>query len=492
MPDYVDVVRLDVRANRVPTVSVPSLVTLHEGQNTLFDVSINTGYPRATSLTFSLRNANNNPVSQGGSNPTITAIDTLSEVDGDNVQAGLTHRVNAPTLPGDSPVYVDWLVTFTITSSEGSDTATTRIRVYQSVAATLSFPENVSAYEQTDFSSSDLMYNAGSPVATEIRHSFHNSLADARSGANPRTSGRPSVSISPTSQALANLAGQSIRVRNGTLNYGSALPAVSGDTRWYGRLEIVQNGSVVDSTAYTLTILNAVTPSLVITSGFAIEGTRAITPITYTAGAPYADRFSIVGFYNSQSDAQNNRNRLTSADGIPSAIQWAPATPSEATGTQHGFLYYTLPYVSADKRLWGLARIERDREDGQQGVDYWQTTFYVDVLNRVPAEIDVQEIITMDEESTMMVMFTYTRGVPAARGFGVSIHESQSDADNNRNAVMDTDDPRITLSDYDNTGSQTAQKTGTATIVTPDIGNRDRSWYPRFYMDADVIPPDPS
>ena len=489
MPDYVDVVRLDVRANRAPTISAPSLVTVHEGQSTLFDIQINTGYPSATSLSFSLRNANNNPVSQGESNPTITAIDTFSEAYGDNVQAGLTHRVNAPTLPGDTPLYVDWLVTFTITSSEGSDTATTRIRVYQSVPATISFPENVSAYEQTEFSSSDLMYNAGSPVATEIRHSFHNSLADARSGVNPVTSGRPSVTIRPTSQELANLRGQTIRERNGTLAYDSALPAVSNDTRWYGRLEIVQNGAVVDSTAYTLTILNAVQPSLSVTSGFGIEGTRAVFPVLYNAGAPFADRFNIVGFYSSQSDAQNNRNRLTSADGIPTNIVWTPTTPSHETRQLTGSVYMTLPYVSADKRLWVLARIERDGEGS--AVNYWQATFYIDVLNRVPAQINVQEIITMDEESTMMVQYTYTRGVPAARGFGVSVHESEADANANRNPVMDTDDPRITLSDYDNTGSYTAQKTGTATIVTPDIGNSDRRWYPRFYMDQDEITPDP-
>lgn len=488
MPDYVDVTRLDVRANRVPTISAPSLVTLHEGRNTLFDIQINTGYPRATSLTISLRNASNNPVSQGGSNPSITAIDTLSEVQGDNVQAGLTHRVNAPTLPGTSPVYVDWLITFTITSSEGSNTATTRIRVYQSVTATISIAQNLSAYEMTNFST-PIMYNAGSPVATQIRHSFHNSLSDARAGRNARTSGRPNVNIAPTQTQLSNLGGQSIRERSGSISYASALPAVTSNTNWYGRVEIVQGGSVVDSATYTLTILNAVTPSISVASGFGIEGTRAVTNVYYVSGAPYADRFDLVGWYNSQSDAQNNRNRLTTANGIPSSIQWDPATPQQRTGQNNGFLRFTLPYVTADKRIWGLARISRDYDGGTH---HWQAVFYVDIINRVPAQIDVQEVITMDEEETMMIMFTYTRGVPAARGYGVSVHESQSDANNNRNPVMASDDPRITLSAYDNTGSQTAQKTGTATIVTPDIGNSDRSWYPRFYMDQDTITPDPT
>lgn len=488
MPDYVDVTRLNVRANRVPTISVPSLVTVYEGQQTLFDISINTGYPRANSLTFTLTDANGNSVSMGGSNPTITAIDTLSEVQGDNVQAGLTHRVNAPTLPGDSPVYVDWLVTFTISSTEGSRTGTTRIRVYQSVPATISIEQNHSAYELTNFSA-PIMYNQGSPTAYEIRHSFHNSLSDANNDRNPRTSGRPNVNVAPTRSQLAALSGQAIRERNGSISYGSALPAVTSNTNWYGRVEIVQNGSVVDYATYTLTILNAVTPSITVGSGYGIEGARAVTNVSYVSGAPFADRFTHVGFYNSQSDAQNNRNRLTSADGIPSNIQWDPVTPSRSTGTLTGFLRMTLPYVNADKTIWGLVRIERDNQDG--GTNYWQATYYIQILNRVPAQIDVQEVITMDEEETMMIMFTYTRGVPAARGYGVSIHESQSDADNNRNPVMASDDPRITLSAYDNTGSQTAQKTGTATIVTPDIGNSDRTWYPRFYMDQDRIPADP-
>lgn len=489
MPNYVDVTRLIVRANRVPTLSVPSIVSLYEGRNTIFDVQVNTGYPAATSLTYQLRNASNQVVSEGGSNPDIDVIDDFAGPPplGANQYASLTHRVTAPTLPGSSPNYVDWLLVFTITSTEGTARGTVRIRVHQSVAATISIAENLSAYEMTNFSA-PIMYNAGSPVATQIRHSFHNSLSDARAGRNPRTSGRPNVNVSPTSSELSALASQSIRERTGSISYGSTLPAVSQDTRWYGRVEIVQGGSVVASDTYTLTIRNAVAPSIRIGSGFGIEGTRAVTNVSYVSGSPFADRFSIVGFYNSQSDATNNRNRLTTADGIPSNIQWDPATPSQLTGNLNGFLRFTLPYVNADKRIWGLARIERDEGDGR--TLYWQTTFYIDILNRVPATIDVQEVTTMDEEDTMMITGEYTRGVPAARGFGVSIHDTEADANANRNPVMDSSDPRITLSAYDNTGSYTATKQFTITINTPDI-SADRSWWPRYYMDQDTITPDP-
>lgn len=489
MPDYVDVVRLDVRANRAPAISAPATVTIYEGRSASFDVTVNVGYPVINDFAHVLESNQRETVSEGGNNPDISYTERSWSTWPANSGGAQPVTVVAPTLPGSNPVYVDWYVVFTVTSTFGSASATTRIRVYQSVAATVSIPENLSAYENTSFSENGLMYNAGSPVATEIRHSFHSSLSNARADTGLVTSGRPSVLITPLPATLAGLVNAQIRTRQGNMVYGGTLPAVSSDTRWYGRLEIVQNGAVADFAVYTLTILNAVNPSITVGSGYGIEGTNIRTNLTYMSGAPYADRFQHVGFYNSQSDAINNRNRLTTANGIPSNISFTPTTPAQRTGVQTGNIQMTLPYVNADKRIWGLVRIVRDESDGR--TLYWQTTYYIDILNRVPAQIDVQEVITMDEESTMMVMFNYTRGVPAARGFGVSIHESQSDADNNRNPVMDSDDPRITLSAYDNTGSQTAQKTGTATIVAPDIGNSDRRWYPRFYMDQDRIPADP-
>ena len=490
MPDYVDVVRLDVRANRAPEVYAPSMVTLHEGQSLEFNVSVVVGYPVMNDFSHVLQNNQRNAVSEGGSNPDINYTERTWSTWPANSGGLQPVTVVAPTLPGTSPVYVDWYVVFTVTSSYGSATSTTRIRVYQSVTASISIAQSHSAYEMTNFSA-PIMYNAGSPLATEIRHSFHNSLSDANNDRNPITSGRPNVNVAPTSSELSGLSGQAIRERDGSISYGTSLPAVTSNTNWYGRVEIVQGGSVVDYATYTLTILNTITPTIRITNGAGIEGYRVFTPVTYNAGAPYANQFNHVGFYNSQSDAQNNRNRLTSSDGIPSNLVWAPLSPAARTGSQTGVLQMDLPYVNADKRIWGLARISRDNGDGS--VQHWQTTYYIDILNRVPAQIDVQEIITMDENSTMMIMFTYTRGVPAARGFGVSIHESQSDADNNRNPVMESDDPRITLSTYDNTGGYTAQKTGTATIVAPNTPDSPlvHRWYPRFYMDQDRITADP-
>ena len=496
MPDYYDAATLIVIADRPATISAPAFVSVVEGGTVTYDVVVYTGWPLIDNIvTFGevLKDAGGTVVTEGGLNPTVNipqyplGITTIS-----TTTYTFTVTVIAPTLPGDSPSSVDWLIEFPIVQEGVRTTATTRLRVTQSVPATINFPENVSAYEQTEFSSSELMYNAGSPVATEIRHSFHNSLADARAGRNPVTSNRPSATIRPTSQELSNLAGQPIRERDGTLAYGSALPAVSGDTQWYGRLEIVQNGAVADSTAYTLSILNAVRPSLSIVSGVGIEGTRAVFPMLYNAGAPFADRFNLVGFYNSQQDAQNNRNRLTSADGIPTDILWAPTTPTQRTGQLSGLLYMQLPYVTADKTIWALARLERDGEGG--AVEFFQTTFYMEILDRVPPTIDVQEYISMQEESTLRIMFTYTRGNPPASGYGVTLHETVQDAENNRNPVMDADDPRITLSPYDNTGSYTAEKTGTATIVAPDVelvDGADPRWYPRFYMIADVLTPDP-
>lgn len=486
----VDVVRLDVRAYRAPQVYAPATVTIYEGRSVDISVSVVVGYPNAHDFLHALQDDERDAVAEGGSNPDISYTEwdwQTWPADSGGVQ---TVTIQAPTLPGNSPLYVDWYVIFTLVSSHGIASSTTRIRVYQNVASTISFPENVSAYEGTVFSSNALMYNAGSPLATTIRHSFHNSIADARADRNPVSSGRPSVVITPTDTQLAALSSSPISERTGSLRYGSALPAVSADTRWYGRLEIVQNGSVVDYAAYTLLIQNAVQPSISVTNIQGMEGQQVSTPFTYNAGAPYATQFVHVGFYSSLSDAQSNRNRLTSSDGIPSSISFTPSAPAARAGNQSGTLRMTLPYVTADKRIWGLVRIQR-RNAADNGWDFWQGIYRVDISNRVVATIDVQEVITMNEESTMMIMFNYTNGNPKATGHGVSIHESEADANANRNPVMASDDPRITLSAHDASGDGTTQKTGTATIVTPDIGNNNRTWWPRFYMQQEAITPDP-
>lgn len=493
MPDIVDVVRLDVRANRAPTITGPQTVTTYEGQAVSIGLTVTVGYPRITDFSHQLQDASRADVSEGSGNPTIGYTElTWSRLSPDT-PAAQNLAVGAPTLAGDSPLYVDWFIVFTVTSTFGTDSHTVRLRVYQEVAATVSFPEVITAYEGTNFHSDALMFNAGSPLADRITHAFYGSTGDAGSKRNPITSGRPTVIINPTEAGLDDLAGAAIRERQGSITYGSALPNVNADTDWYGRIDIEQTavgGNLRrDYAIYQLRILNAVAPTLTIPNFEGIEGQTVSETIMYISGAPYVDRFAHVGFYASQADAQNDRNKLTRANGIPRDVTFSPATPAERTGSQTGALSMRLPYVTADKTVFGVARLERDRDGG--GTDYWRAIYDVRILNRVPAQIDVQEIITMDEQQTMMIMFTYTRGVPSARGYSVSIHDSFFDAENDRNPVMAADDPRITLSAYDNTGSMTAQKTGTATIVSPDI-SVDTMWWPRFEMDQDAIGPDGS
>lgn len=239
---------------------------------------------------------------------------------------------------------------------------------------------------------------------------------------------------------------------------------------------------------YHLSILNRQDPSITVVSVYGIEGSEQETTLVYISGAPPSDRFSHVGFYASQSDAQANRNRLTSADGIPTTIVFDPVRPSLLTGTRHGTLTMTLPYVSADKRIWGLVRIERDRDGG--GTDFWQVAYPIDILNRVPATIDVQEVTTMEEQETLTITGEYTLGMPIATGYGVSIHDSQADANANRNPVMAADDPRISLSDFDVSGNHRATKQFSIEIVSPDV-SADTTWWPRYFMEQDEITPDP-
>lgn len=484
MPDYVDVTRLNVRADRPATISAPGLITVYEGQQTSFDLMLNTGSPAATSLTIVLR-SNTGPVSEGGSNPDLDY--TISLPSTRNVSQSVRVSVTAPTLAGDSPHYRDWFVWSEITNDSGTRRAITVIRVYQSIAATIDIAASHSAYEETAFSA-DFTYYNGSPGATEIRHSFHESLSDAINDRNARTSGRPGVTIAPTPSQLSGFAQTAPRTRTGRLTYQSDLPAVSNDTDWFARLEIVQDGSVVDSTVYHLSILNREDPSITVVSVYGIEGSEQETTFAYISGAPPSDRLSHVGFYESQSDAQANRNRLTSDDGIPSNVVFDPTGPSPLTGTQHGTLTMTLPYVDADKRIWGLVRIERDRDGG--GTDFWQAAYQIDILNRVPATIDVQEVTTMEEQETLMIMGEYTLGMPIARGYGVSIHDSQADAENDRNPVMASDDPRISLSDFDDSGNHRATKQFSIEIVSPDV-SADTTWWPRYFMEQDEITPDP-
>ncbi|MXV76535.1 hypothetical protein F4Z99_19980, partial [Candidatus Poribacteria bacterium] len=264
MPNYVDVVRLEVRAFQPPEIYAPASITLYEGQSLEINVSVVVGYPIITDFSHQLQSDAGLPVAEGQSNPSIS----YTELDWNTFPAnagGLQPvTIQAPTLDGDSPLYREWRVVFTVASSVGTRTATTRIFVYQSVPATIEIA-NYAVYELTNFYAT-LDYNAGSPLATTIRHKFYASAADAEADRNPITSGRGNpVSITPSDAQLAALSGQPIRERSGTLAYGPALPAVTAETIWYGRVEIIQNGRVADYDTYTLRILNSVAPSIEVT-----------------------------------------------------------------------------------------------------------------------------------------------------------------------------------------------------------------------------------
>lgn len=472
MPNRRDIVLLNVFNDRPPTISGPSNIVNFERRTASGTFRINTGRPASNRLTITFHNSasdarnDRNAIGAGGTRPSnVTAsniqflTDGLVQTDTDyDVQVSMT----LPDVSGESSLTLYMRVE--VSGGYGSAYHVTTIVVNQDIAASLSIASAFTHFEDTQIT---LPFNVylGSPTAHQIVHTWHNSAADAASGSNPITSNRPTVTTSLNFNAPPFS-------RSGTLSMRT--PAVTSQQTFYGRVVLRQrnaSGTVVEfSDSYRLIVQNNLVPSLTIQNITGIEGRTVTAALSYVSGSPYADRFSIVGYYRSRSDALNSRNRITSASQIPSNVSFTPSTPAQSAGTHTGSLRMTLPNVSSDTTLWVRASINT------QNVGTF-SYFSITILDRIVATINFQSTVDMDERGVRTIQGTYTRGVPAATQITATPYANEADARARRNPLTSGARPTLVMNPTvpDASGSPTEQKTVTMQITAPDV-NMDEDY----------------
>lgn len=463
MPNRRDIVTLNVRADTAPTISGTSNIVDFERRTVTATFQINTGRPVSNTLTISFHTsaadarANRNRITTGAKPSSVTPQNSDFLTDG-IARPGTNYtvpvRMTLPEISGENELTV--YMRTQVSGGYGSAYHVTTIRVKQDIAASISIASSFTHYEDTDITL-PFQVHVGSPLADRLVHTWHNSAADAASGANPITSGRPSVSATQYFFAPPYSRTWELYMRT---------PAVTQAVTFYGRLSLRQtraDGSTVEHVAtYQLRIENNLVPSMQIPNITGIEGASVEVSTTHVSGSPYADRFSIA-WYRTQADAYSGANRLTS--GIPTNVVFSPATPRQSAGTHAGTLRMTLPLVSSDTRLYARVNIHT-------GSVSQPAYFSVLVLDRIPATINFQSTVNIDERGMMTISGTYTRGVPAATQITATAYANEADARARRNPLGSGDvRPTIVMNPTvpDASGSPTAQKTVTMQITAPEV-----------------------
>ena len=502
-----DVILVNVLADKAPTVMFPVSITLYEGTTRSVTGVVNSGRPVADSFTVEIYDTyidwlNRQNRLTSGTVPTVeidsnTPLPTTSDT-----RAEITLNVTAPLLSGQQNKVYWCRIRYAITDdgdrNSFGEQSTFYISVLQGIVASVSIAATHPVYENADI---ELSYNLGlgSPIASEVRHSWHNSLSDAMSGDDPVTAGRPVVTNSWTRELLQAEAEtyQFDRARTGTLSMRT--PAVTERQMFYGRLEVLQTSQgdnterVVDSAAYTLVIENNQVTSAMIGNHTAIEGSPIAIAFMYVGGAPRPDSWGI-RFASSLENAQNGVYLGSNDDLNPHTIAIVPHRPNGGALTRRAEVQMTLPYVDQDEVIWADFRINAVNPQTNDPV-VTHVYFMITILNRVRAHIEFAEMISLDERGTKMLMGWYTRGIPAATAIGVSVHPSFDDAANNRNRLSGTlaeGVPEVTISPTtpDTSGLPTDRKTVTLTFVAPDEdANEDYGLL--VYITQDVFAPDP-
>lgn len=462
MPNRRDIVTLNVRADRAPTISGTSNIVDFERRTVTATFQINTGRPVSNTLTISFHTsasdarANRNRITTGSKPSSVTAQNSDFLTDG-IARPGTNYtvpvRMTLPDISGENELTV--YMRTQVSGGHGSAYHVTTIRVKQDITASISIAASFTHFEGTDIT---LPFNVylGAPVADRITHTWHNSASDAASGSNPISTNRPTVTISLTLRAPPYQ-------RNGTLSLRT--PVVTRVQTYYGRLVLRQptatGGTRTLVATYQLRVENNLVPDMTIPDMTGIEGQQITIPYTQVSGSPYATHYSIA-WYRSQADAYASRNRLTS--GIPTNVTFYPAAPRQAAGTHSGTLTMTLPLVSADTRLYARVGIWTINV---AEVEY----FSVLVLDRIPATINFQSTVNIDERGMMTISGTYTRGVPAATQITATPYANEADARARRNPLTSGPRPTIVMNPTvpDASGSPTAQKTVTMQITAPEV-----------------------
>lgn len=492
----VDTGLINVLADTAPTVTLPDNYTVIEGGRASITATTNSGRPAANRISYafysSLANAQSetNPFSGGSAiTATITPALTSSEVTDTEITITFTSPYIGSATAVEEFIYlrVDLAITGQSDAARNmSGHDIMAIRVVNALTASVSIAATFTHYEVTAVNIPFTFWH-GSPVATEFRHSFHPTPTDATNDTNEYTTNVPTATFTHTS--FEDLQERAIVVtESGTINYTT--PAVTADTTYYARLEIIQNGVVAGFATYSILVENSIDPSIVSVGNLAVvEGglTRTLY-FTYTSGAPYADLF-VVTLHSTRDDATNGVNALTTD--VPT-IQWSYAprngVPNQSAGTHNGHVNLRyIPYVDADRTIYIRLEI-------RQGSSVWYRVAELLIYNRVLSTIDMPEVINVPERGTLTVTGTYQTGIPTGQALGYRVYPTETDAENSTNELTGENQPLTIVMNPTRPaigGHPNTIRTVSATITAPEV-SRNEDFGIRWYITQNEITPDPA
>ena len=507
-----DVLVANILANEPPTITAQGFRSSYEDMDIQLMAVAYNGRPAATALSVTvhangfdaLRNVN--PVYRSGNAEVLDVgqIEPTNRIGIGGSHVSITADVNVPAIAGTRPKqwYLRWTIGYP--GQDGNPDLSrpfavsfTIFKILQSIRSTISIASTFTREETTDI----LLpydYNIGSPKATQVVHSWHNSLANAVSGANRVTANRPDVTVDPTPTGLSEY-----NIDSGRLNRAGGLtmrtPAVTSRTELYGRVEIWQppldNPSaapvMVDSDAYTLIVTNRSTPMLAVEHVRDTEGTRPTVMLRYVGENVPGDRWEI-NYAESRQRAIDERWLADNDSRRPTNVSYQHSTPRIGPNERSINMHMRLPYVDRNETIWARLRmVVINPVDLSES--YTDAFFRIVIRDRVEACVELGPDVTFDEETEdYEVMCWFNEGLPPAQNMDVTVHADETNAEADTYPLTGETQltARLSVTNITPIDNPTARQPFTLYLSSPDIA-RNEDWGVRVDINQSGYGPDP-
>lgn len=508
-----DVLVANIVANEPPTIIAPQFRTAYEDMDIVLVSSAYNGRPAATFLDVTVHAthldaiANRNPVERADNAEVleITQVFSNAFINTAGMRVPITANINVPMIAGTAPKY--WYLRWVIGYPDDADNldtdrpfavGVTIFKILQSIRASIMIASSFTREETTDIT---LLYeyNIGSPKATQVVHSWHNSLADARSGANRVIANRPDVTVSPTPTGLSEYDIDSGRLdRAGLLTMRT--PAVTNRTELYGRVEIWQppldnpaaDPVMVGSDAYTLIVTNRSMPMLAVEHVRDIEGSRPTVMLRYVGENIPGDRWEI-NYAESRQRAIDERWLADNDPRRPTNVTYQHATPRIGPNERSINMHMRLPYVDRNETIWARLRMVVVNPV-DQSESYTDAYFRIVIRDRVEACVELGPDVTFDEETEdYEVMCWYNEGLPPAQNMDVTVHADEANAEADTNPLTGENQltARLSVTNITAIDNPTARQPFTLYLSSPDI-TLNEDWGVRVDINQSGYGPDPT
>lgn len=509
-----DVVIANVIANEPPTMTAPAFHTTYEGVNARLVADIYRGRPGADFFKVEVYRTAFDAI-QGRNIVTRASASEAPSVSGghgDYTWNPLTFNrrttgianVDVPMISGTTPRqwYLRWILGYrasdgTLDRNKPYVFRYTIFKILQSILADISIAPSFEAQEETDFA---LPYNVvvGSPRATLVRHSWHQTAQDSIDDTNEVTVNRPAITNSITTAVL-----QGHNIESGNLNRSGTLsgrtPAVTERTQFYGRVEILQppldnpdgTPAVVAFDTYILNIVNRVQPMISVPAVSGIEGTEVPAMVRYIGGSPRPDRWE-VDYAGSLTNARNGNFLNANDRRRPTAYRTDHARPRQGAQEWSMGLHFTLPYVDRDETVYARVRMVATNVDNTE--TYTDGYCRIRILNRIEACVSFPMETTFDEETDdHEVIGWFQEGLPPATSMDVTVHEDGPDATADRDAVTGSNhiEARLSVTNITAVNDPTRRRPVSLFLDSPDI-TENEDWGIRVDINQPGYGPDPT